>query len=64
MQLSVDRVEVVGLVLPELELNSWPWIFAILESLFWFELEDALDLLGPGHDGAFKDVGFILFRTL
>jgi hypothetical protein len=31
--------------------------------LFGLELQDALDLLCPGDNAAFKDVGFILFRA-
>jgi hypothetical protein len=48
--LCVNGVKVVGFALPKFQLDFRPRILAVLERLFGLELEDALDLLGPGHD--------------
>jgi hypothetical protein len=37
LQLSVDGVEIIRFVFPELKFNSGPWIFSILKSLFRFK---------------------------
>ena len=54
IQLFVDGVQVAGLVLPEFELRHGAWIIALFQGLFWFELENVLDLFGPGDDGALQ----------
>ena len=56
----VDRVEILGFVLPEGNFDSWIGV-AVFEGLLRLKLENVFDLLGPHDDAAFKDVGFVLF---
>jgi len=64
LKLGIDGVEIVGLVLPKLKLHPGSRIFAIFQCLFGLKLEDTLNLFGPGQDGSFKDVSFILLGSL
>jgi len=61
-QLLTDRVKVLALVLPELDLSKWVWVISTLESALWILLKDVLDLPGPVKEGTFKTLGFVFAR--
>jgi hypothetical protein len=52
--LLADRVQVVTLVLPEVELFCRIGVHSVLESVLWVLLQDMLDLSAPLHDGVYK----------
>lgn len=52
VELLADGVEVVGLVLPELDLNEGIGVLVPLEGALGVLLKDILNLLGPGDYGA------------
>lgn len=48
--------------MPEVQLSQRAWVVALLQSLFGLQLQDVLDLFGPGDDGALENVGFVFVR--
>jgi hypothetical protein len=64
IELLADRVEILTLVLPEINLGQRIWVVSVLQGALWVLLEDVLDLLGPVNDGSFKKLSFVLARGL
>lgn len=52
VELLADGVQVVGLVLPELDLSEGIWMLVTLECALGVLLEDVFNLFGPGYDCA------------
>lgn len=53
-QLLANGDEVLALILPEVDLGDWVWVFAVLKGAFRVSLEDLLDLFGPVNDGTLE----------
>ena len=53
IELVTDGFQVLGLVLPEIDLDQGVWVVVVLEGILWIFLELSLDLLGPMHEGGF-----------
>jgi len=64
VQLLMNGVQVVGLILPELEFRHRSWIIALFKCLFGLQLKDVFDLFGPGNDGTFENMGFVLVQNV
>ena len=63
LELLVDGVQVVGLLLPELELGQGTWVVALFQCLLGLQLQNIFDLFGPGDDGTLEDVCFVFVRS-
>ena len=55
-----NKGEVITLIFPESNLNSWVRLLIFLESIFWVLLQNILDLFGPMIDSVFKKGSLIL----
>ena len=53
IELVTDGFQVLGLVLPEIDLNQGIWVVVVFEGILWVLLELSFDLLGPVHEGSF-----------
>ena len=53
IELVTDGFQVLGFVLPEIDLNQGIWVVVVFEGILWVLLELSLDLLGPVHEGSF-----------
>jgi len=64
VKLVADLVKILTLVLPEVNLDKWIGMVAILEGTLWILLEYVLDLSGPVNDGKLKKLSLVLTRCL
>ena len=53
IELVTDGFQVLGLVLPEIDLNQGIWVVVVFEGILWVLLELSFDLFGPVHEGSF-----------
>lgn len=60
IELVTDGFQVLGLVLPEIDLNQGVWVVVVFEGVLWVFLELSLDLLGPVHEGSFQNCCLVL----
>lgn len=58
VELHADGVQVLGLVLPELDLGGGQGVVAVLERVLGVLLEDVLDLLLPVDDGGYRSLNW------
>lgn len=60
VKLVVDRVQVEGLLFPEIDLGHGTRIVAVFKGILWIHLKHVLNLLGPVDDGCLQDLGLLL----
>ena len=60
LELLMNRVQIISLVLPEVDLSVRTWVVSRLQGGLRVLLQHVLDLAGPGDDGALKDVSLVL----
>jgi len=52
LKLLMNRIQVFAFLFPEINFSKWVRIVSCLKSLFWFKLQDVLDLASPCDNGA------------
>jgi hypothetical protein len=60
VKLVVDRVQVEGLLFPEIDFGHGTRIVAIFKGILRVHLKHILNLLGPVDDGSLQDLGLLL----
>ena len=60
VKLVVDRVQVEGLLFPEIDLGHRTRIVAVFKGVLGVHLKHVLNLLGPVDDGSLQHLGLLL----